>query len=87
MVYALDGRILYMNAVARAVAHSLYAVGHTQPVKIYDLLGGDTYCDKEAILKGMEKAYHNGAYACEWVMRSHSAITAFRLYFKAFTAA
>lgn len=72
VVYALDGRILYMNAVARAVAHSLYAVDHTQPVKIYDLLGGDTYCDKEAILKGMEKAYHSGAYACEWVMRSHS---------------
>ena len=70
IVYALDGRILYMNAVARTVANELTTLEVDRQLKIYDLLGYDSDDVKATVRNAMAYAYHHNTWKGELHIRS-----------------
>lgn len=72
IVYALDGRILYMNAVARRIASDLTSLEIDRQLKIYDLLGYDSDDVKEKVRDAMAHAYHHTTWKGELHIRSKS---------------
>ena len=72
IVYALDGRILYMNAVARTIASKLTTLQIDRQLKIYDLLGHDKDDLRETVRSAMSYAYHHTTWKGELYIRGQS---------------
>lgn len=72
IVYALDGRILYMNTVARTIANDLTTLEIDRQFKIYDFLGYDSDGVKEKMRDAMSHAYHHNTWKGEIYIRRKS---------------
>lgn len=65
IVYALDGRILYMNSIARHAASTTASLEIDRQLKIYDLLVPTEECSETHLRDAMSYAYHHQSWRGE----------------------